>query len=114
VMGPRLLCWALLALLWHHASTAVGIHIIYDEALWTKQNWEQYKIDPGIWGHLNPSDDIIKDLDLLSVVQKTAMNSLDGPMPRRTSRPPMCVTSSAHCLCAPLRCNASSLQEPTP
>ena len=82
-------------LLLHTVQLSRSVHIIYDEVLWTKQNWEEYKIDPGIWGHLNPSEEVLSDPDLLSIVRRTKLNSLDGPEPRRTASAPLCVTARA-------------------
>lgn len=84
---------ALGLVLLRQAGVSVAVHIIYDEVLWTKQNWEEYKIDPGIWGHLNPSDEALKESDMLKAVKKTQLNSLDGPMPRRTASAPLWVTA---------------------
>lgn len=61
-----------------------AVNTIYDETAWTKRNWHEYKLEPGLWASMNPSDDAIKQLDVLGDVQKTTANSLDGPKPRRT------------------------------
>lgn len=94
-MARSWLLWAGCALI-AHATLVSSVHIVYDETLWTKQNWATYKIDPGIWGHLNPADDIVKQPELRSLVQQTTLNSLDGPMPRRAASAPLCVSTILH------------------
>jgi hypothetical protein len=83
--------WGTLGLALLCLQLVVAVHIVYDETVWTKQNWADYKIDPGVWGYLNPSDEVIKSPELLSELQKTSWNSLDGPMPRRTASAPLYV-----------------------
>jgi hypothetical protein len=64
---------------------SLAAHIVYDETSWTKQEWPQQRIDPGLWRHLNPADDAIKDPDMLAAIKKAKWDSLDGPSPRRAT-----------------------------
>lgn len=82
---PLAAALAALALL---AAAVSAVHIVYDETSWTKQQWAQQKIEPGVWSHLNPSAEALGSSDALEVLKATISNSLDGPMPRRTAAPP--------------------------
>lgn len=86
-------------------------HIIYDETVWTKRGWEEYKIEPSSWNSLNPADDAVKVPGALEALKKTERNSLDGPLPRRPpSATPLCVCGVGarcrgwRCTPRPLRC----------
>lgn len=86
-MAPRPIL-ASLAVLAALTAAAAAVHIVFDETSWTKQHWDQQKLDPSVWSHLNPSAEALASKDALEVIKRSTSNSLDGPIPRRTASPP--------------------------
>lgn len=62
---------------------AVAVNFIYDETLWTKQEWEKYKIDFNSLNDFNPSEEAVSAPELKAALSHTILNSLDGTSPRR-------------------------------
>ena len=81
----RLLCALAIVL-----PLAAAVSIIHGETAWTKRAWAAYRVEPGLWAAINPSDETIAQLDVLADVRRTLYNSLDGPTPRRS--PPSAAT----------------------
>src|SRR5689334_6738182 len=77
---------------------AWAVNVVYDEALWTKQDWQRYKVALDPMEDFNPADDLIKDPQLLEGLTSSRFNSLDGPTARRqVTKAPTCVAA-----CLPL------------
>lgn len=60
----------------------LAVNYAYDETLWTKQLWSKWKLDNPLTG-LNPTDENPKVVEAYPDIKELALNSVDGPGPRR-------------------------------
>jgi hypothetical protein len=79
--GQRLLLVALSLVI---LQAAVAVNTVYDETGWTKREWHRYKIDFDMNFGVDPAEEVFKSADLKKHLTETHLNSLHGPVKRKT------------------------------
>jgi hypothetical protein len=60
-----------------------SLHYVYDETLWTKSQWDSFKLDNPL-REFNPSSEGLKPASLQQLLSEHKYNSIDGVLPRRS------------------------------
>ena len=82
--GPPPLLSAMLVLL---AARALAVNHLYDESLWLKASWASHKIEYPLRDYNPTDDDSSVSADIKDLLKLSRLNSLDGPMERRSGSP---------------------------